>query len=438
MNQWTSDQIAALAPDAKSLKTGQGLATSRKWPLLGQSELALWGECQGSGKKPYRTQIDLGEPAFKCSCPSRKFPCKHGLGLFLLWASEPTLFIASSPPAWVETWLTERAERAAKRAERVIRSEVADPAAQARRAAEREAKVQVGVEALALWIEDLMRQGLASAQERPPSFWEEMAARMMDAQAPGLARALQRMAALPRRGTTWAKAMLISLGQLHLLLQGYQRLDTLPLPLQEDIRALIGFPQSQEAVAGEEGIQDRWQVVGQREVVEGSLRVQRSWLWGRTSQQSALLLSYASGQATHDTSIQPGLEIEAELLFFPSAYPQRALIKARQSEAAPIEAMPGLPSVRTWIEEYGAALAQLPWIEQLPFMLAEVLPLQDETGWIVRDEHATALPLDPAFEAVWQLLALSGGYPITLMGEWDGSTLFPLSVWADGRFVALG
>lgn len=98
---WTSEQILALAPDASSAKAGKDLATARKWVSLGCTEQAAWGECQGSGSSPYRTQIDLSEPAFRCSCPSRKFPCKHGLGLLLLLQSNPALFEQAVPPAWV-------------------------------------------------------------------------------------------------------------------------------------------------------------------------------------------------------------------------------------------------------------------------------------------------------------------------------------------------
>jgi hypothetical protein len=37
----------------------------------------------------------------------------------------------------------------------------------------------------------------------------------------------------------------------------------------------------------------------------------------------------------------------------------------------------------------------------------------------------------------WKLLALSGGYPITIFGEWNGRSLLPISAWADGRHVEL-
>ena len=89
---YSGEQIIALAPDAASAKAGRSLATASKWQNVGQDERALWGECQGSGAKPYQTVIDLNEPAFKCSCPSRKFPCKHALGLFLHLASKLAAF----------------------------------------------------------------------------------------------------------------------------------------------------------------------------------------------------------------------------------------------------------------------------------------------------------------------------------------------------------
>src|SRR5688500_17228008 len=109
---WTTEQILALAPDASSASSGRGLAVSRNWASLGRNERAAWGGCKGSGSSPYQTRIELSEPAFKCTCPSRKFPCKHGLGLFLLLASQPSEFTQSEPPSWVSDWLDSRQRRA--------------------------------------------------------------------------------------------------------------------------------------------------------------------------------------------------------------------------------------------------------------------------------------------------------------------------------------
>ncbi|MET9069159.1 SWIM zinc finger family protein, partial [Streptosporangium sandarakinum] len=85
--RWNRDQVLALAPDASSQKAAQGVSSPGKWSGAGATAGALWGECRGSGSKPYLACVDLSEPAYRCSCPSRKFPCKHALGLLLLWSA---------------------------------------------------------------------------------------------------------------------------------------------------------------------------------------------------------------------------------------------------------------------------------------------------------------------------------------------------------------
>ena len=72
----------------------------RKWKTLGADEACAWGTIQGSGKDPYQACIDFSGPAFKCTCPSRKFPCKHGLGLFLIVAQQAAALTEKKPPAW--------------------------------------------------------------------------------------------------------------------------------------------------------------------------------------------------------------------------------------------------------------------------------------------------------------------------------------------------
>ena len=111
----TEEQIIQLAPDAASVKAGKGLATKTKWVLLEHSDRAIWGHCQGSGKTPYQTVVDTKNVAFKCSCPSRKFPCKHGLGLLFLYAAQTDLFKEADEPDWVTAWLSKREEKAEKK-----------------------------------------------------------------------------------------------------------------------------------------------------------------------------------------------------------------------------------------------------------------------------------------------------------------------------------
>ena len=149
MLRWTPEHVIALAPDAASAKAAHGVARPGQWPTRGQNDRALWGECQGSSGAPYQISIDPSEPAFKCSCPSRKFPCKHILGLLLL-AAQPDAVPMDQPPAWVNEWLAKREQTTHRKVARAAEVE-ADPEQQVKRAAakdkrtaERQRKVQAG------------------------------------------------------------------------------------------------------------------------------------------------------------------------------------------------------------------------------------------------------------------------------------------------------
>ena len=83
---WSADQVTALAPDKQVATAGLKLASPATWSDAGVHEALPHTSASGSGKKPYRVCVDLSGPAFTCSCPSRKFPCKHAVGLLHLWS----------------------------------------------------------------------------------------------------------------------------------------------------------------------------------------------------------------------------------------------------------------------------------------------------------------------------------------------------------------
>ena len=93
------------------------------------------------GHPPYQTIVDLTNIAFKCSCPSHKFPCKHALGLLLLYARSESAFAQEDEPEWVTSWIDKRAETAEKKAQREERKKegekVKDPKQAERRQANR-------------------------------------------------------------------------------------------------------------------------------------------------------------------------------------------------------------------------------------------------------------------------------------------------------------
>src|SRR5688500_19037894 len=95
---WTEESALKLTEDEQTRRDGAKLATRSTWPSLGMDEVALWGLCQGSGKTPYRVCVDKHDLAYRCSCPSKKFPCKHTMGLLLLFAKDHGQFEQTSAP----------------------------------------------------------------------------------------------------------------------------------------------------------------------------------------------------------------------------------------------------------------------------------------------------------------------------------------------------
>ena len=429
--------MLGLAPDAASAKAGQGLATPRPWSGLGRNERAVWGLCAGSGSKPYQAQVDLTEPAFKCSCPSRKFPCKHALGLLLLWASTDEV-AAAEPPEWVTDWLASRearAERAQVRSDQPEREP--DPAAQARRVAKREARVAAGIDELRRWLADLVRRGLGEAQREPYGFWDLAAARLVDAQAPGLAGRVRRLAGARAAGDRWAERLLEDASLLHLVLEAYERLEALPAPLQAEVRQLIGWTVPSEEVLKGERVRDTWAVLGQVVLEEDRLRVQRTWLRGEASGRAALLLSFtAQGQAL-DVSLLPGTRIDASLSFFPGSAPIRALVAERHGEPRPLERLGVHATCESVLAARAAALAQNPWLDRLPVAIRDAVPARVGDGWLLLDATGAGLPIDADPERAWKLAACSGGRPIDVFAELDRDSLTPVSLAAEGRFVQL-
>lgn len=440
----TTEQIVALAPDSSTAKNGRGLAKPAKWTTTGHNPQAVWGECLGSGKQPYQVQIDLatGDMGHRCSCPSRKQPCKHIIGLLLLLAEEPGAVPAvADPPAWVGDWLQRRAQRAQQRSDKQQRGgQVVDPAAQAKRAAEREAGIRSGLEDLELWVSDLVRQGLAHAQNQPASFWETQAARMVDAKAPGVARMLREMASLPASGAGWEGRLLARLSQLYLLIQGYKRLEHLPPDQQDTIRVAVGLPVKEDDLLTQSGTRDRWLIIGQSLDVEEKLKSQRTWLYGATTHQPALILDFAFGPTPLDRSLIVGTALDAELVFFPGSTPLRAIVKQRHGALTPFassETSFAPAQVSAALGEYAAALARNPWIGPLPLLLREVVLLHQEHRWLLRDAGGDLLPVASRFAHGWHLLALSGGQPVTVAGEWDGQDFLPLGAAVNGSYCIL-
>lgn len=463
------EKIEAIAPDQASLVAARKLVKPSGWSGLSCDNAGLaWGECQGSGASPYRVVISEIDVGYKCTCPSRKFPCKHNLALLWMRAEGKVQFQTAQTPEWVLDWMRRRrptGTRSAAEDEEAPKPksltqatteqiEEVDPKTEARAAAardrsrrEREEAVLAGLDDLDRWLVDQVDAGLALFPQHAGKSCRAIAQRLVDAKAPGLASALDnlpnRIYGLPEH--LRATAALEQLGRLHLLASAYRREEVLNAELRADARREIGWTQSRESLLSEEGalcVSGSWRVVGTvSEVQPDRLRRLETWLWREAAAdgtRAAVLIDFvpvASGQTRG--AYRTGERVGATLVFYPSARPLRALIKEISSPAQDCD-MP-LSSPETdlagALAEYEAALCAVPWIS--------IWPLRFRDGWVRRngeniflcsaDDDGIALPVLPSQATTASpLLAIDR---IDGFGLWDGYSLrlcfaqTPLGQW---------
>lgn len=435
MTVWERARVLGLAPDASSSQAALTLLRSgsvREPGCRGSDPGALWGRWQGSGRVPYETVVELADPpAFACTCPSRKVPCKHALALMLRWSSGQVP--PAEPPTYATTWLSARAERPAPREPRPAGA-LADPEAAAVRAAARAERVAAGLDELDRWLHDQVRTGLAGLERVGYAPFEAIAARMVDAQAPGVAGLVRGIPGeLAREG--WPERVLDAFGALHLLVEAHRRLPELDPGLAATVRSRVGYPVGKDDVLASPGVSDEWLALGMVDAIDYRLETRRVWLHGARTGRWAVLLSFAPPGGSFDSEVVAGDRLAARLHFYPGSGQLRALVADRTSTREPAV----YPAGESWSgvqRRYAELLAADPWATRMPAVVraSPVPPGRAGEPWRLRDLDGAAadlvgLPGDP-----WLLLACSHGGVVDVFGEWSSRGLHPLSVLpaADG------
>ncbi len=446
--QLTTEQVDALAPDSASITAGRKLASST-WSLFGVSERALWGEIYGSGKSPYQTIVDLRSIAYKCSCPSRKIPCKHALGLLYRSVEKRG---GDVEPDWVVEWLEARADREKKAQAKASETKNKKPSKTSEKTAEkRKELVADGLEQLKTWLSDSIRVGVDSLD--PNEFWK-ISKRMIDAKAPGVAAMLTSCAEGSKKAEDWRERLLGKLGKIALLIEAYGRIDQASEDFANELRQTIGWtiPQADILESGERVV-DKWISVGQfspPKKIGDRVSSKRSWFFGVESRRFALFMQYSAGRQEEILKDYPEgfARLESAARFYPGVVGTRALWEPLENFDFTPEQI-ALPkgatiSISEMFGRYALALATYPWTQYIPVFLAGVVvrppakggQTKSEDSMRVVDQKGRGLPA--VFDSVaarWDAVAATAAKPLDLFGEWDGQTLRPISMWLDGKLV---
>jgi len=463
------DKIEQLAPDQASLNAGIKLANPKSWPALGidATKSLIWGECQGSGSSPYRICVSVEDHGYKCTCPSRKFPCKHTIGLMLMHAHGKAGFETQPPPPWVSDWASRRkpGARAGKPApadapppslkaalaqDQEDKEDVgSDEKTEARLAAQRERmktlreqSVRAGLDELDRWIGDQLDRGLAAFPAQAQSQCRLAAQRLVDGKATSLAT---RLDALPSELFTLAEAqrpdfLIETFGGLHLLAEAYRRQERLPPALREDVRRLVGWTIDRQTLldmADALRVSGTWTVVANHvEVQPDKLRRIETWLMrvGEAPALPAVLIDFVPVAAPAGVTLMAGETFEAELVFFPSATPLRAIIGSRGATRAQTIWPAGADALAAALASYDVLLARQPWLGSWPLAIAAARIARAADGALWLMAGGDGVPVDPRQSQ--EALVLCDLDIRDIIGLWDGR-LFTLMTAATplGRWL---
>jgi len=183
--------VDSAAPNSDAAKNGRGLVIKNKFTELHISpdESILFGECQGSGKEPYRCSSDFlrpEQPTHRCSCPSRQFPCKHCLGLMYAYSQKKPFTTAEVPDD-----LQAKRDKIVARVEKKA-AEVAAPKQVNKGALAKKIQAQLdGIGVLQKLTHDLVRLGIGNMNAKLAKEIEEQAKQLGNSYLPGAQAALQ-------------------------------------------------------------------------------------------------------------------------------------------------------------------------------------------------------------------------------------------------------
>lgn len=430
MGRWSEERIISAAPDASSLAAARKLAHPGPWSDSGSNDDLVWGKCQGSGKTPYQVSVDIVAPAYRCSCPSRKFPCKHALALLLLWARGEAAASGSATADFAQEWAEKRADRATAKDRRQSEQPV-DPEAQAKRLAARLELMDAGMADFARWLTDLVRTGLAAARQQPYSWWDGVAARLVDSQLPGLADQVREMASDVHGRSDWADHLLLHAGRWWALTKAWAGRDGLSADEFADVKAAVGWATASAEVQGTESLAGPWLVLGAHRSDDGRLQQQRTWLRAPNGTVVVVLDFAGQGQGLATPQLAGAL-LDTTVARYPGSAPKRAMFV---SPIAPLGLATTLGeggSISEALHQESQAVATSPWRTRHPVMMSGVTVGLGGPGWI-RDAEGNSLPLVDA--NLDSLLALTGGHAVDIFGELEDGHVRPLTVVVEGTVV---
>jgi hypothetical protein len=185
--------------------------------------------------------------------------------------------------------------------------------------------------------------------------------------------------------------------------------------------ALLAEPQALK-------VRDRWMVLATvNEVQPDKLRRLETWLArlgeGEAPRFAALIDFVPISVGTVATTHSPGETFEAELAFYPSCTPLRAVTVEQFGGTVAGDRWPAPPDDLTAaLDDYDAKLAARPWLGDWPVAVRDAIVVRQHDGLVLTgSQGGSPLPIKAKDDDM--ILPLVGVAGIDAFGLWDGRRL---------------
>lgn len=283
-----------------------------------------------------------------------------------------------------------------------------------------------GMQELEQWLRDLVYLGLAELPTQPITYWQQRRARLVDAKLAGVANRIETLESL-LHGPEWQDQVTLELGRLYLLCRAFEKLDHLAPEGQDELLLQLGVTQKRDQVLTSSPIDDTWVLIGQRTEVHPRWDLQRLWWQSQKQAKEGLILEFSIQGRGFNTIAETGASYLASFCYYPGNPPQRGIFAQKEKLPEQVPIPPRHPDIDSMLDKMSVVLAENPFISQAFATVSHLIPISYHKKSYLLDIQGNMVPVAPGYPHWWNLISLSGGYPVDLAFEWDGYQAWPLS-----------
>lgn len=240
---------------------------------------------------------------------------------------------------------------------------------------------------------------------------QEIASRMLDAGAPGIARKLRLIPERIEKSEDWTEWLACEFGELLLFVKYFEHLDKLDANEKEDLLRYAGIIFKKTDFPKGERVHDEWMYLGHVKEHEEKLLIRRNWFYGLHTKRMAMLLEFQFNRFTSFKPFKTGTIYRCGVQFFPSKLPLRIKDMDNNQVVRTQTDFSTLGNINQLLDEYATAVSANPFLRHQCFLLGIDRISRQGQKWFVSTNENQGIEISNDVEDMPYLLAfISGGY----------------------------